>query len=176
MSRSSSLLMMVGLCISFIFAAENSATKGIPWRDNGFDRNLLLRDTTQEEMSPFSLEQSYTLSYWSTPWGNQTQGVYLTTLRYQFEVPLELSADIGIYHLFSRSRKNDPPSRHRDPQTPDADILFPRIGLEYHPTSNSYITLQIFNAEDASRAYAPFETWGYGYYDHERNHRYPFRP
>jgi len=79
-------------------------------------------------------------------------------LRYQFEVPLKLSADIGIYHLFSRSTENDPRPLHKNPQTPNADILFPRIGLEYHPTSNSYIALQIFNTKDASRAYAPFET------------------
>jgi len=63
MPRSSSLLVMVGLCISFIFAAENSATTSIPWRDNGFDRNLLLRDTMPEKQSPFSIEQSYTFDF-----------------------------------------------------------------------------------------------------------------
>jgi hypothetical protein len=63
MPRGSSLFALIELCAISLFAAENLATKGIPWRDNGFDRNLLLRDTMPEKQSPFSIEQSYMFDY-----------------------------------------------------------------------------------------------------------------
>jgi len=52
MSRSSSLLVLVKLCVSFLFVAESSATKGFPWRD-----------TTEEDPIPFFLEQNYMFDF-----------------------------------------------------------------------------------------------------------------
>jgi hypothetical protein len=167
---------VIGLGAVLLWAENVSTADGIPWRDNGFDKKILLRDTASEKTSPFSLEQSYTLSYSSFPWGNKTQGVYLTTLRYQFDFPLELSADLGIYHLFSQNPDNSRPPIQDDPPTPYTDILLPRIGLEYRPTPQTSISLQLFNIQDACRAYSPFGPWRYNYYDSWRYRRYPRHP
>lgn len=151
------------LCASLIYAQS-----GVPFRDDGFDRNRLIRDTTDGYDGSFHISGSYTLSYLSTPQFSRMSGVYLSTLAYQFDFPLTISMDIGAENVFFHNEKEKPPFPANDRNDRSAGFILPRIGLEYRPTANTYFSFQIINVPDAMRAYGP---WPYWYRD-PRYYRY----
>ncbi len=58
--------------------------------------------------SRFHMSQSYTMSY--TSFGDQgiTQGLYLNTMSYQFQIPLKVSLQLGYMHQPFQGGKNNP--------------------------------------------------------------------
>ncbi len=143
------------VCASLIYAQQD----GVPFRDDGFDRNRLIRDTTGGYDGSFYIGGSYTLSYVSAPQFSRMSGVYLTTLAYQFDFPLEISMDIGAENVFFHKEREKPPFPEDSRNGKSAGFLLPRIGLEYRPTPNTFLSIQFINERDAMRAYSPWHYW-----------------
>lgn len=142
------------LPILFLFALAWPNDGSHPWRETPFSKDRLTRESSLQLQNPagFSMQQSYSLSYTGGSWGSASSGLYLNTLSYNFSIPLTLSVDIGMYNLLHASYAQ---SNHSSHQLQDSrpEILIPRIGLEYQPTDNTTLSLQIINTSHALKAY-----------------------
>ncbi len=100
----------------------------------------------------FSMQQSYSLSFMSSGAGSASSGLYLNTLSYRLANPLTLSADLGFYTPISSTlpgmRQNSLMS-----QGAGSSLVLPRVGLEYRPTENFSMNVELFNGPDAWKAY-----------------------
>jgi hypothetical protein len=145
------------MCTVSSFASDGYS---IPWREEGFSRNSLTQNTSSFQLlnpQAFHMDQSYSMSYFSSGHASQTSGLYLNTLSYQFGIPLTLSLDLGMHNVFSSSFN----SAYGEPVVNDPGFILPRIGLEYQPTENLLVGVHLFNMQDAYKAYGP---WGYSPY------------
>lgn len=156
---------VIGIAVLSVFLglAFANPARTVPIRDEGFSASSLRSKNSFFLLDPsrFGMQQSYSMQYTSSSVGSLSSGVYLNTLSYRFAIPLTLSVDVGMYNMFHSSLDADlyaaPDSRDRSPQ-----FILPRIGLEYKPTSNVSMSLQVFQMQDAFRAYGPFGYYGYG--------------
>ena len=111
----------------------------------------------------FSMQQSYSVSFMSGGAGSASSGLYLNTLSYRLSAPLTLSADLGFYTPISSTI----PGMRQNTlmvQGGGSSLVFPRVGLEYRPSENFSVNLQLFNGPDARKAYGssfskPFWNW-----------------
>ena len=107
----------------------------------------------------FSMHQSYSLSFASGGTGSASSGVYLNTLSYKLASPLTLSMDMGFY---TPIHSTIPGTRQNSLSSPGAgtSMILPRLGLEYKPSDNFSLNLEIFNGQDAWKAYggSPFSS------------------
>jgi hypothetical protein len=105
----------------------------------------------------FSMNQSYSLSFAAGGAGSTSSGVYLNTLSYKLANPLTLSMDMGFY---TPIHSNIPGMRQNSLSSPGAgtSLILPRMGLEYKPNDRFSLNLEIFNGQDAWKAYggSPF--------------------
>jgi hypothetical protein len=134
----------------------------VPIRDEGFTASSLRTKSSFSLLDPsrFGMQQSYSMQYTSTSFGSFSSGVYLNTLSYRFGIPLTLSVDIGAYNMFH----NDFEASAYDAQDANSrapQFILPRIGLEYRPTSNVTMSLQVLQFPDAYQAYGPWGYYGY---------------
>jgi hypothetical protein len=107
--------------------------------------------------SRFSLSHQYTFSYSSSSSGSgNADGLFLSTLRYQFSVPVTLRLDMGYAHqmgsLFGISPAYGVSSGN--------SVVFPHAELTYKPFDNTIIRLQYFDNTHMSQAYSPFSDFG----------------
>lgn len=137
----------------------------LPIREEGFTSTSLRSKSSLFLLDPnrFGMDQSYSMQYTSTSFGSFSSGVYLNTLSYRFEMPLTLSMDIGVYNMFHNDFQGSAyDSRESGDHSPQ--FILPRIGLEYKPTSNVTMSLQVLQLPDAYKAYGPWGYYGYGPY------------
>lgn len=130
---------------------------GIPWNHDRFDPNRLVRHDTFDPA--LKIAYSYSVSFFSTPFGSISQNSLLAHIAYEFTPNLHLYADLGLWMPF-RSTFNDGPFSKEDMRQGKPQFVLPALALEYKPTENSYIRLVLMNEKDALRAYGPFRLYG----------------
>ncbi len=131
---------------------------GIPWNNEYFDPSRLLRHDTFDPA--LSVAYTYSVSFFSSPWGSFSQQSYLAHLAYQFTPELHLYADLGLW-MPLYVNWNEPKSIAReDIQQGNVQFVMPGVELEYKPTNNTTFRLMIINENDAVKAYGP---WRYRY-------------
>ena len=136
-----------------------SMGSGIPWNNEYFDPNRLLR---HESFDPaLSVAYTYSLRFFSSPWGSFSQQSYLAHLAYEFTPELRLYADLGLWMPLYVVHWNGPKSIAReDVQQGNVQFVMPGVELEYKPTNNTTFRLMLINENDAVKAYGP---WRYHY-------------
>lgn len=82
----------------------------------------------------FQMRQSYTLSYAATSGASLSQGTYLTQMSYRLADPLTFHLDVGMTKPLHSTGMNG-----ADVQ--GAQLLLPRVGLEYRPTESTVLSL-----------------------------------
>ncbi len=129
-------------------------TSGIPWNNEYFDPNRLLR---RHPVDPaLSVSYTYSVSFFSSPWGSFSQQSYLAHLAYEFTPELRLYADLGLW-MPLYAHWNGPKSIAReDIQQGNVQFVMPGVELEYRPTNNTSLRLMLVNENDAMKAYGPW--------------------
>lgn len=133
----------------------------------GFDRSTLMAPEFQSRntvsgfsfLNPnrFSMRQSYSMNFASGSFGSTSAGLYLNTVSYRLADPLTLSADVGFHTplyssgAFARGGLSGK-SGIQDPRL-GSSLVLPRVGLEYRPSKNTTLSLQLLNGPDAYKAY-----------------------
>ena len=146
---------------------EAEPTKTLLTESEDFDRGTLMAPEFQSRgsvsgfsfLNPnrFSMRQSYSMNFASGSYGSTSAGLYLNTLSYKLADPLILSADIGFHTplyssgAFARGGLSGK-SGIQDPSQASSLVL-PRVGLEYRPSKNTTLSLQLINGQDAYKAY-----------------------
>jgi hypothetical protein len=100
----------------------------------------------------FSMRQSYSMGFGMGGGSSYSSGLYLNTLSYQLASPLTLSVDVGFHTPFYSSFSQGP-SQNLLSGGMRPSVVLPRIGLDYKPTENTSISLQLINGPDAYKAY-----------------------
>ncbi len=97
----------------------------------------------------FSMHQSYSLSFASGGGGSASSGLYLNTLSYRLADPLVFSMDLGFFTPIYSTVQG------ATGKTPGlgTSLVLPRMGLEYRPSENFTLSLDLVNAADAFKAY-----------------------
>ena len=143
---------------------EPASIKTVLTEPQEFDRNTLLAPEFQSQstvsgfsfLNPnrFSMHQSYSVNFASGSMGSSSAGLYLNTLSYKLADPLTLSADVGFYTpLYSSVGSAGSFARGiQDPRL-GSSLVLPRVGLEYKPSKNTTLSLQLVNGQDAYKAY-----------------------
>jgi len=95
--------------------------------------------------SRFHMSHSYTMSY--TSFGEQgiTQGLYLNTMSYEFNIPLKMSLQLGYMHQPFQGGNNNPVFKNSP--------FVAGAALEYKPSENTLIHFE-FNQR-------PYSTYRY---------------
>lgn len=153
------------VCIVAINGAWASA---VPHRYEPFSKESLFRNSSLQLQNPrgFSMQQSYSMQFSGSSYGTTSSGVYLNTLSYEFNVPLTLSVDIGMYNMFHSSYQNSALSRYNQNfMESKPEFIIPRIALDYQATENMSFSLQLLNMEHAYKAYGT-DYWGYSRWRH----------
>lgn len=133
-------------------------TSGIPWNNEYFDPNRLLRHETFDPA--LSVAYTYSVSFIGGSFGTFAQQSYLAHLAYEFSPELHLYANMGLWMpLYSNLHFGTPIARE-DVQQGNVQFVLPDVGLEYKPTSNTTLRLMLVNENDAAKAYGP---WRYRY-------------
>lgn len=162
-----------GLALAFIVvpvsasepppAFADDAPKTLLTEPGEFDRGNLMAPEWREGASVsgfsllnpnrFSMRQSYSVGFASGSFGSSSAGLYLNTLSYRLADPLTLSADVGFHTpLYSSGAFSGGPAGFQDPRL-NSSLVLPRIGLEYKPSENTSMSIQLFNGRDAHKAY-----------------------
>jgi hypothetical protein len=161
----SALALFLGLASSPLLAEDEAfdsdQPKTVLTEKSDFDRSELMSNTYRGSSvsglsfvhpNRFSMQQSYSMSFSSGSLGSQSSGLYLNTLAYKLAEPLTLSADLGFYTPFYSSLPGMQSSGMRG-AAEGSSMVFPRVGLEYKPSKNLSMSLQLFNGPDAAKAY-----------------------
>lgn len=161
------LQILSALACAQMAPAENSGSSqsSVVVGNGDFDsRSLFTQQTASSSVSflnpnRFSMHQSYSLGFASGRAGSTSSGVYLNTLSYKLASPLTLSMDMGFY---TPIHSTIPGLRQNALSSPGAgtSMILPRVGLEYKPSDNFSLNLEIFNGQDAWKAYggSPFSS------------------
>ena len=136
-------------------------TSGIPWNNEHFNPNRLLR---RHPIDPaLSVAYTYSVSFMGGTFGTLAQQSYLVHLAYEFSPELHLYADMGLWMPLYSNLRFGTPIEKEDVRQGNVQFVLPDVELEYRPTSNTTLRLMFVNESDAFRAYGP---WGpYRYYD-----------
>ncbi len=143
-------------------AAESNTIKTVLTEPQDFDRGNLLAPEFQSQstvsgfslLNPnrFSMHQSYSVNFASGSLGTSSAGLYLNTLSYKLADPLTLSADVGFFTPLYSSTGGFNRGGIQDPRL-GSSLVLPRVGLEYKPSKNTTLSLQLLNGQDAYKAY-----------------------
>jgi hypothetical protein len=147
---------------SALSLGESAPVKTVLTEGQEFDRGTLMAPEFRSEASVsgfsflnpnrFSMHQSYSMSFASGSFGSSSAGLYLNTLSYRLADPLVLSADVGFYTPLYNSTGSFSRGGFQDPRL-GSSLVLPRVGLEYKPTKNTTMSLQLLNGQDAYKAY-----------------------
>jgi len=120
-----------------------------------FDRNTLIDNSSPISFGSgglldparFSVSHSYSMNFSSNSSGqSSTDGLYLSTLKYQFSVPVTLSLDMGYAHqpgmLFSKGQ-----SLYQNQNSNFGAFVIPRLELNYKPFKNTLVRFQYLNSK-----------------------------
>ena len=147
--------------------SEAEPVKTLLTEPQDFDRGTLMAPEFQSSSSVsgfsflnpnrFSMRQSYSMNFASGSYGSTSAGLYLNTLSYKLADPLTLSADVGFHTplyssgAFARGGLSGK-TGIQDPSL-GSSLVLPRVGLEYRPSKNTTLSLQLINGQDAYKAY-----------------------
>lgn len=147
--------------------SESEPVKTLLTEPQDFDRGTLMAPEFQSHgtvsgfsflnPSRFSMRQSYSMNFASGSYGSTSAGLYLNTVSYRLADPLTLSADVGFHTplyssgAFARGGLSGK-SGIQDPSQ-GSSLVLPRVGLEYRPSKNTTLSLQLINGQDAYKAY-----------------------
>jgi len=136
---------------------------GIPWNNEYFDPNRLLR---RHPIDPaLSVAYTYSVSFMGGTFGTFAQQSYLAHLAYEFSPELHLYVDMGLWMpLYSNPRFGSPIQRE-DVRQGNVQFVLPDVELEYRPTDNTTLRLMFVNESDAFKAYGPWRPYHYDYCD-----------
>jgi hypothetical protein len=150
---------------SLFSAVLATAGQSIPWNEPGFTLGSLQNKSTSGlfffDPSRFGMQQSYSVSFSSSGAGSHSSGVYLNTLSYDFGIPVRLSVDVGVYNMFHSNFHNQMLQDRMSQGGHAPQFLLPRIGLEYQPTENVLLMLEVIQVDDAIKAYGPYRDFYY---------------
>ena len=136
-----------------------SMGSGIPWNNEYFDPNRLLRHETFDPA--LSVAYTYSVSFMGGSFGTFAQQSYLAHLAYEFSPELHLYADLGLWMpLYSNPRFGGTIAKE-DVRQGNVQFVLPDVGLEYKPTSNTTLHLMFINENDAFKAYGPWRPYRY---------------
>ena len=103
----------------------------------------------------FFMSQSYTLSFTSGSAGSFASGVYLNSMSYRLSDPLTLSADMGFFIPIASTLPGSRPNGPGSGEGMQPSLIFPHIGLNYQPSENFSMSVDLVNQRDAWKAYGP---------------------
>jgi hypothetical protein len=154
----------VFLCSLFCAAISVAvAGQSIPWNEPGFTLGTLQGKGSSGlfffDPSRFGMQQSYSVSFSSSGAGSHSSGVYLNTLSYDFGIPLRLEVDVGMYNMFYSNFGNQMLQERMNQGGHAPQFLLPRVGLEYQPTENVMLMLEVIQVNDALKAYGPYRSF-----------------
>ncbi|MBR2469477.1 MAG: hypothetical protein IKB43_04895 [Fibrobacter sp.] len=135
-----------------------STASGIPWNNEYFDPNRLLRHETFDPA--LSVAYTYSVSFIGGSFGTFAQQSYLAHLAYEFSPELHLYADLGLWMPLYANFRTGTPIAKEDVQQGNVQFVMPGVELEYKPTNNTTFRLMLINENDAAKAYGP---WRYHY-------------
>ena len=135
-----------------------STASGIPWNNEYFDPNRLLRHETFDPA--LSVAYTYSVSFIGGSFGTFAQQSYLAHLAYEFSPELHLYADLGLWMPLYANFRTGTPIAKEDVQQGNVQFVMPGVELEYKPTNNTTFRLMLINENDAAKAYGP---WRYRY-------------
>jgi hypothetical protein len=129
-------------------------------RDRGeFDSRSLLggRESSLSGLSfanpsRFSMQQSYSVSAYSSGSGSMSSGLYLNTVSYRISDPLVLSVDMGVHTPMHSTFAGNSGATGAEASS----FVLPRIGLDYVPNDRFSMHFQVYNGPDAWKAYGPY--------------------
>ena len=109
-----------------------------------FSRESLMENSSLSLTNPsrFSMQQSYSTTMSYSGAGSLSYGLYLNRLSYQLASPLSLSMDVGFMTPFHGSGYY---SGFAESGQPAGQFVIPRVGLDYRPTENTHLSLQLMN-------------------------------
>ena len=135
-----------------------SMGSGIPWNNEYFNPNRLLRHETFDPA--LSVAYTYSVSFMGGSFGTFAQQSYLAHLAYEFSPELHLYADLGLWMpLYSNPRFGGTIAKE-DVRQGNVQFVLPDVELEYRPTNYATFHLMFVNENDAFKAYGP---WRYRY-------------
>jgi hypothetical protein len=139
-----------------VFAAPSTLL-----RDRGeFDSRSLLGGERESSLSGlsfanpsrFSMQQSYSVSAFSTGSGSSSSGLYLNTVSYRISDPLVLSVDMGVHTPMHSTFAGNSGATGAEASS----FVLPRVGLDYVPNDRFSMHFQVYNGPDAWKAYGPY--------------------
>ncbi len=124
--------------------------RSIPWRDDGFDPNQLLKKDLPEH---FTLNHLVSFGMFASSSGlAQSGGTYLSIMRYDISPNLSLSAAIGFSTLFFYHAPDDFAPYG---ETLSPELRIPYIALDYRITDNVRLHVQIGDGSGINREFFP---------------------
>ena len=140
-----------------------SMGSGIPWNNEYFNPNRLLRHETFDPA--LSVAYTYSVSFMGGSFGTFAQQSYLAHLAYEFSPELHLYANLGIWMPLYSNLKFGTPIEREDVRQGNVQFVLPDVELEYKPTNNTTFRLMFVNESDAIKAYGPWRPNRYDYCD-----------
>jgi hypothetical protein len=129
------------LIIVSVLSAQDYVSRQLP-----FTKETMLGNNTSSSLlnpSRFSMRQSYSMSYSSFGGESDLSGLYLNRMTYQFEVPLTLQIDVGLFHkpmaLFSDMPGNDGEK--------PAVLGIPHARLTWQPSEKFMMSVEYFQQQ-----------------------------
>lgn len=105
--------------------------------------------------SRLTMNQSYSLSYFSGPAGGQSVGMYMNSIGYQIARPLYLQVDIALAH--------DPGALINGGSATAGARVLPNFSLRYTPSSNFNLMIDVRTMPSYS-PYAGYPGYGSSYW------------
>lgn len=132
---------LIILIIVSALSAQNYVSRQIP-----FTKETMLGNSTSSSLldpSRFSMRQSYSMSYSSFGGESDLSGLYLNRMTYQFQIPLTLQVDVGLFHkpmaLFSEI-----PEKNGEKA---AVLGIPHARLTWQPSEKFMMSIEYFQQQ-----------------------------
>jgi len=124
---------------NFIGRQENFSKESLMGSQTAYG----LSNPTRGLLDPnrFSMNQSYSMSYASNGQNSDMSGLYLNRLQYDFQLPLTLQVDVGLFHKpMALMGRDDTPLGVKS-----SVLTVPHAALIYQPTDNFIMAFEYFN-------------------------------
>lgn len=138
-------------------------SSGVPIAKDGFSRRQMLKKENSDSLSRkdlrnqlestsnFRVIQSFSMGMTASLYGSASYGLYLSSIYYDFSPSTSIFLDIGVYKLI-HSNFNSPDPIMFD-RINEPEIVIPAFGIEFRPTENLTVSIQVINRDDAMKAY-----------------------
>lgn len=141
-------------CLLTLFCLSGVYGQGLPLRQEPFTKESLIGQPSLPGLtgqaggfsllnpSRFSMRQSYTMSYVTDGRQGDMTGLYLSRMRYDFDMPLSLLVDVGLFHKpLALTGREDP-----RPGVKSALLTVPHAALVYQPSDKFRMALEYYQS------------------------------